>query len=156
MHTILAPCSRIKKVNLASRHQPTLADAPALYLPVEFRRGESGGRHFDVARFLAAKNTNGNGSCPSTFRNAPFLCIELHSVPANHGRLAGYHLMRISRGYRNDVCDRLVVGEVTGSGQSAISAHSLAERLGLACHARLRGTPQLTPVAASSPHANVR
>src|SRR5262245_26446560 len=64
LRTILVPYSRFAKINHASGHQATFADAPALqFPPVEFRFCKPGGRYLDVTSLLAAKDANGYGCC---------------------------------------------------------------------------------------------
>src|SRR5215472_8457219 len=64
LRTILVPYSRFAKINLASGHQATFADAPALHFPpVEFRFCKPGGWYLDVASALAAEDTNGHRGC---------------------------------------------------------------------------------------------
>src|SRR5215475_5129858 len=64
--SILHPYGWIAKMDLAARRQTTPGDAPALHFPpVELRCRKLDEWHLDVARLLAAKDANGNGSCLS-------------------------------------------------------------------------------------------
>src|SRR4029077_11672701 len=54
---------------------------------------------------------------------APQCAVSVHRAafgppPARAARLQDIDLMRIGQGYRNDFCNRLAVGEMTGSGQT--------------------------------------